>query len=100
VSVEGSLERKGGPQRRLVPMKQRTRAIAVLSGTGVAVVGAIASVVFFLQPWRTCDYEDSSAGCAMLPVDATIMAIAMWSVLVGLVIVFLALTLRLRSSAR
>ena len=75
-------------------MKQRTRATAVLSGAGVAVVGAIVSAVFFLQPWRTCDYEDTSAGCAMLPVDATIMAIAMWSVLVGLVIVFLALTLR------
>lgn len=81
-------------------MQQRTRMLAVLAGAVVAVAGAIISVIFFFQPWRSCDYEDTSTGCAMLPGDATVMAIAVWSTLAGLVILFLALTLGRSKIAR
>jgi len=40
-------------------MQQRTRILAVLAGAVVAVAGAIISVIFFFQPWRSCDYEDT-----------------------------------------
>ncbi len=67
-------------------MKQRTRSLAIWSGAGVALIGSIVTVVYLFQPWRTCPYDDSPSACAMLPMDATVMAIAMWSTLVGLVI--------------
>lgn len=54
--------------------RHRRRLIAVSAMT--ATVGAIVTVVYFFQPWRTCDYEDTSAGCAMLPADANVMLIA------------------------
>ena len=52
--------------------KLRGRLIAV-SATA-SVVGAIVTIVFLFQPWRRCDGEDTSAGCAMLPADAAVMA--------------------------
>lgn len=56
----------------------------LVAGSGlIALVGAIAAVVYFLQPWRTCDYEDTSAGCAMLPGDATVMVVAVVVTLVA-----------------
>ncbi|MFI2102822.1 hypothetical protein ACH436_05985 [Isoptericola sp. NPDC019693] len=58
-------------------MRTRTSTAMLIGGTTLAVLGAIVSVVYFLQPWRTCPDEDSSAGCAMLPLDASIMAAAM-----------------------
>ncbi|MFL1999239.1 hypothetical protein [Microbacterium sp. A1-JK] len=81
-------------------MTQRIRALAVLSGSVVTVIGATITVIFFFQPWRSCDYEDTSVGCAMLPTDATVMGVAMWSTLVGLIILALALTLRRRQCPR
>lgn len=68
---------------------KRARVLAVWSGAGVAILGAIVTALYFFQPWRTCPYDDSPSACAMLPVDATVMAIAMWSTLVGLVILSL-----------
>lgn len=41
----------------------------------VALLGAIVTVVYVFQPWRSCD-DDRSAGCAMLPVDAIVMTVA------------------------
>lgn len=81
-------------------MTQRMRTLAILSGSVVAVVGATITVVYFFQPWRSCDYEDTSIGCAMLPADATVMAVAMWTTLAGLVILALALALRRRQCPR
>ncbi|WP_404434635.1 nucleotidyltransferase domain-containing protein [Microbacterium lacus] len=54
----------------------RVRGWLVAGSALVALVGAIVTVVYFFQPWRSCEYEDTSAGCAMLPVDATVMAVA------------------------
>ena len=43
-------------------------------GSGVLLgIGALFAVAFFLQLWRSCSYEDTAAGCAMLPGDAAVM---------------------------
>jgi hypothetical protein len=73
----------------------------LVSGSAVAaLVGAVVTIVYFYQPWRSCDYEDTSAGCAMLPADATVMAIAMFATLAAMVVFALALMTKDRSDAR
>ena len=67
-------------------MKKRTRALAIWTGAVVALLGAIVAVVYFFQPWRTCPYDDAPSACAMLPADATVMTIAIWSAILGLAI--------------
>jgi hypothetical protein len=81
-------------------MNARTRKIAILVTTGITVVAGIITVIYFLQPWRSCSYEDTSAGCAMLPGDAVVMAISMWSTLLGLVILGSVVLIRPREPAR
>lgn len=49
----------------------------LIGGTTLAVLGAVVSVVYFMQPWRTCSYDDVPAACSMLPLDASIMSAAM-----------------------
>ncbi len=70
---------------------KRTRmsggAVAVLIGSAIALLGAAVAVVYVFQPWRSCDYEDTAMGCVMLPMDATIMAVAVVASLVGLIVV-------------
>ncbi|WP_311258009.1 hypothetical protein [Microbacterium sp. WCS2018Hpa-9] len=65
----------------------------------MVVAGAVVSAVYFFQPWRTCDYEDTSAGCAMLPQDAAVMMTAMAAVVVG-VVLFLVSTALVRREPR
>lgn len=79
-------------------MMQRTRTSMVAAGASVAAIGGIVTIVFFFQPWRSCDYEDTSTGCAMLPADAMAMAIAMSATIVGLLILFLGVTASRRHS--
>lgn len=62
-------------------MKQRTRVLAVWSGTGVAILGAILTVVYLFQPWRTFP-TTTRHPLARCPMDAMVM----WSTLVGLMI--------------
>ncbi len=57
----------------------------------VALAGALVIVVYFFQPWRSCDYEDTSAGCAMLAGDATVLGIAAFTTLVAVFILVFAL---------
>ncbi|MDO8384154.1 MAG: hypothetical protein Q7T17_14395 [Microbacterium sp.] len=66
----------------------------------VALAGAIVAVVYFFQPWRSCEYEDTSAGCAMLPLDATVMGAAMVVTLVAVGVLVFALLAKGRSAAR
>jgi hypothetical protein len=54
-----------------------------LIGAAVAVLGGATAVLFFFQPWRSCPYEDTSVGCAMLPNDAAVMVIALGIAVVG-----------------
>lgn len=64
-------------------MKPKTRGRLVAYGGLTAILGSIAAVVYFFQPWRTCSYEDTSVGCAMLPADATGMVIAIFITSIG-----------------
>ena len=57
-------------------MADRHRRWLIVVSAVTAAVGAIVTVVYFFQPWRSCDDEDTSAGCAMLPADANVMLIA------------------------
>jgi len=67
--------------------EKRLATAAIVTGAFVAVAGFVASVVYFFQPWRSCDYEDSSVGCAMLPNDAAVMTFAMLATVVGIGVV-------------
>lgn len=49
----------------------------------MALLGLATVVLYFFQPWRSCPYEDTSAGCAMLPDDAAVMLSAVGIAVVG-----------------
>ncbi|MEL7976386.1 hypothetical protein AAG589_11025 [Isoptericola sp. F-RaC21] len=58
-------------------MRTRASTVMLVGGTSLALLGAVVSVVFFMQPWRTCPDDDVPAACPMLPLDASIMTAAM-----------------------
>lgn len=64
-----------------------TRARLLIGGASLALVSGAVVVLFFFQPWRSCDYEDTSVGCAMLPHDVNIMLVAMLGLVAGAVVV-------------
>lgn len=64
-------------------MSQRATVLLMIACGIVGLVGAVVSVVYFFQPWRTCSYEDTSAGCAMLPQDAAVLQLALGAAVVG-----------------
>jgi hypothetical protein len=68
--------------------------VSVVVGGVVFLVGFATSIVFVLQPWRTCSYEDTSAGCAMLVEDARVMSAAMITAIVGIVIAMMGIVMR------
>ena len=65
-----------------------------------ALVGATVTVAYFFQPWRSCDYEDTSAGCAMLPVDAAVLAAAVVATILAIGVLALTLLFKKRSAVR
>lgn len=65
-------------------MTTRTRLIT--SGAVIAVIGGAMVVLYFFQAWRSCEYEDTSAGCVMLPHDAAAMGVAAVVFVVGIVV--------------
>ena len=67
--------------------EKRLATAAIVTGAFIALAGFVTSVVYFFQPWRSCDYEDSSAGCAMLAGDAAVMTFAMLATVVGIGVV-------------
>lgn len=77
-----------------VHMRTRAKVLTIVIGAVVAIAGAIVTTVYIFQPWRSCPYDDTPSACAMLPADATVMSIAMFGTLVGLVIVALGLFVR------
>ena len=85
---------------RVVIMKQRKRVPAVVTGATFALVGGLVTVVYLFQPWRTCPYDDSPAACAMLPADAMVLAVAVCSTLIGVLILVLGLLLWRGETAR
>ena len=73
----------------------RTSSGRVVAASAViTLIAMVVVVVYFLQPWRSCDYEDSSAGCAMLPEDATVMSVAMLTTLVSAAVLISTLFIR------
>lgn len=73
----------------------------LLAGSALfAVVGAIVTVFYFFQPWRSCDYEDTSVGCAMLPADASVMTVAAIGTVLAIGVFVLALLVKGRSAVR
>jgi hypothetical protein len=99
----GSWCARGGAARAISARGIRRSSVVHLMRPGgvlLTLMGAVAAVVSFFQPWRTCPYDDSSSACAMLPADAVVMTMAMWSVLIGVVITALGLFVRRRNVAR
>lgn len=64
-------------------MTQRASRSMAAIGASVALSGAATAVLFFFQPWRSCPYEDTSVGCAMLPRDAAVMVTALGIAIIG-----------------
>ncbi|WP_019180988.1 hypothetical protein [Microbacterium yannicii] len=81
-------------------MEPKVRGWLVAGSALLALVGATVTVVYFFQPWRSCDYEDTSAGCAMLPGDAAVMTVAALTTLVAVGVFVLALLVKERSAGR
>lgn len=53
----------------------------------LTVTGAVGSVVGFLQPWRSCpEIDDSSAGCPATSSDQALLAVALFILLVGVIL--------------
>lgn len=74
----------------------RTARILAIAGVVIGLLGSIVTVIFFFQPWRSCDDEDTSVGGSMLPVDAAVMTAAMLAVPVGVAIAIAGLAMRAR----
>lgn len=56
-------------------------------GLLLTVGGAVGSFVVFLQPWRSCpEIDDSSAGCPTTANDQALLALALFILLVGVVL--------------
>lgn len=81
-------------------MQPRVRRWLVSVAASVALAGALVAVVYFFQPWRSCDYEDTSAGCAMLTGDAVAMGVAVITTLLAVFILIFALLAKERPPAR
>ncbi|RIJ50967.1 hypothetical protein DZG00_10670 [Clavibacter lycopersici] len=60
---------------------------SLILGAALAVVGTAITVLFFLQPWRSCPEDDTAAGCGMLAGDAAVMAAAVVMTLLGVTLV-------------
>ncbi len=63
------------------------RSLVVMLGAVLCAGGATAVVLFFFQPWRSCEGEDTSVGCAMLPGDAAMMQLSGLVFLIGVIVV-------------
>lgn len=58
-------------------MRTRWSSVVIVGGAALAGIGAVVSVVYLLQPWRTCPDDDAPAACPMLATDASVLAVAM-----------------------
>lgn len=78
---------------RPYPLRMNRRLVAWI-GAALAVIGATVAVVFFFQPWRSCPYEDTAVGCAMLPRDATVMTVGFTVGMIGIAVATVGLASR------
>lgn len=49
----------------------------LVGGVSVAAIGLVSVVVVFLQPWRSCEEDDSSAGCPVTVLESNLMVVAL-----------------------
>lgn len=77
-------------------MSKPLRLTLVVLGALLAVVGAVLTVIYLFQPWRSCPYDDSPAACAMLPGDAAVMSASMLGTVVGMCLLTAGLLVRRR----
>lgn len=92
-------ELRGGGTSSPRSMDSKRHGWIVQVSALVALVGAIVSTVYFFQPWRSCEYEDISAGCAVLPTDATVMTVAAAVTAIALTVLISAFRSKDRSAA-
>lgn len=59
--------------------------------------GAVVSALYIVQPWRSCSYADTAAGCAMHPEDAAVMSAAMLVTVIAFLVLSLSTAARLVS---
>ncbi|WP_422114564.1 hypothetical protein [Brachybacterium sp. UNK5269] len=76
-------------------MTPRTSTLLVIVSAAVMACGAVVCLVYVVQPWRSCSYEDTSAGCAMLPQDAAVMGVAMLITVIAFLVLTLGIAARL-----
>ena len=67
------------------PLRMNGRPVARI-GAVLAAIGAAVAVVFFFQPWRSCPYEDTAVGCAMLPRDTSVMIVGFVVAMIGMAV--------------
>jgi hypothetical protein len=84
---------------RRVMVLMRWSVLLVL-GAALALTGTGVTALYFFQPWRTCSYEDSAAGCAMLDADAAVMVVAMVATLLGAILFLVGVLRWWRSGVR
>lgn len=80
-------------------MTRRASRLIASIGASAALLGAATAVLFFFQPWRSCSYEDTSVGCAMLPDDAAVMVTGLGIAIIGSVVSVVGRLLSRRSQA-
>jgi hypothetical protein len=90
--------RAAGPYRRIVALVRKDPSL--LAGAALALVGTAVTVLFSLQPWRSCAEDDTAAGCAMLAGDAAVMAAAVGVTLLGAILMLAGALRRWRSGVR
>lgn len=79
-------------------MQRRLARCLVFGGAALTVAGLIGAVVYQLQPWRSCPYDDSPAACAMLPEDYRAFLICVLVLLAGLIALLAALVLSVKTA--
>ncbi|GAA2170651.1 hypothetical protein GCM10009846_01800 [Agrococcus versicolor] len=74
----------------------RTGAVLTIAGVVTSLAAMVVAIVYFFQPWRTCDYEDTSVGCSMLPADAAVMMAALLALPIGVALAIAGVVVLLR----
>lgn len=52
-------------------------------GVLAAVLGLMGCILLFLQPWKTCGEDDSSAGCPATMLEANLLVVSFITLLLG-----------------
>lgn len=76
-------------------MTSRTSTLIMVVAALMTAGGAVVSALYIVQPWRSCSYADTSAGCAMLPQDAAVMSAAMLVTVIALLVLTVGVAARL-----